>query len=114
MALTIRDEWENAVADRQSRLQKKRYDGLLKQLDYDSFETAMAEADRRYRKRNIVRQMQSISPALRHLQSFITTITTITAARPESAGLIWGGIQLLIVVSYYYLAGGSPGILADW
>lgn len=96
----LRRPWENAVAAQQSRLQKKRYGGLLEQLNYGSFETAMEAADHQYRKRGVVRQMQSIVPALRHLQTFISAITTITQARPESVGIIWGGIQILIVVSY--------------
>lgn len=97
----IRAEWEKALADQQSRLQKKRYAGLLQSLDYESFQTTIAEADQRYRERNIARHIESLSPVLKHLQAFVQAFTTLLAARPETAGLVWGGILVVLVVSYY-------------
>lgn len=90
-------EWEKALDCQRGRLRKKRYAGQLRLLDYDSFLATLVEEDRCYRQRNIARYMDILSPALKHLDAFTRAFTTMSAASPEIAGILWGGIQIVMV-----------------
>ena len=94
----IKADWEMGLVEQKSRLRKKRYAGLLKSLDYETFQTTMVKADQCYRERNIARHMESLSPVLRQLEAFMQAFNALTAVNPEGAGLVWGGIQIVLVV----------------
>jgi hypothetical protein len=102
-----RIEWEKALTAQKSRLRKKRYAGLLRSLDYDSFVAEINKEDQRYRQRHIARYMESLSPALKHLEAFVRAFTTMASANPEIAGLVWGGLQIVLVVRKHELSSSS-------
>lgn len=98
-------EWDKALKAQQSRLRKRRYAGLLRLLNYDSFLATLTEEDRRYRQRHIVDYMDFLAPTFKHLDAFTRAFTTLSAASPEITGTLWGGIQVLMIVSVAIIRG---------
>jgi hypothetical protein len=99
MTTFLENEWNRALALLHKRLGGKKYKGILKQLDYRSFQTSIKDAERRYHSRNIARHMANLLPALNHLNGFIAATKSMPIASGQIEGLVWGTIQAVIVVS---------------
>ena len=91
--------WQQSIEKHQARLKKKKCDKLLHNLDYSSFQSMLADENDRYDSSKIARCLRKLRPAIHILEDFTTAISNLAQTKPAPLALIWGSLQVLLIVS---------------
>jgi hypothetical protein len=90
--------WAASLAQHRHRLESKRLRGLVKELDYDSFQSTLYAHDQRFRDHRLTRCLEAMAPALRGLDKFTRAINTVVQVQSNPLAIIWGSVQAALVV----------------
>ncbi|KAG9498193.1 hypothetical protein J7337_011088 [Fusarium musae] len=98
------DLWARALQEALVKLPPKDAEWLSNEENRKAFtSTQIVEAIRPYHKKYSKRLTQRflawIDPIVSHIRSFAGAISTLTNADPTGAGVVWGCIQLVLIVS---------------
>jgi len=90
--------WAASLAKYKHRLENKKLRGLVKQLDYDSFQSTLSSYDQRFRDRRLTKCLTAIAPSLRNFNKFAKAIDTAVQVQSNPLSIIWGSVQAALVV----------------